>query len=51
LLGLYECFQILGGEIGKEGSPLSLKKNEKSMNGRENGSEGASAYIMPIEEL
>jgi hypothetical protein len=51
LLGLYECFQVFGGEIGKGGSPLSLKKDEKPMNGCKNGPEGASAYITPIEEL
>jgi hypothetical protein len=49
LLGLYECFQIFGGEIGKGSLPLPLKKDEKSMNGGKNGSGGASAYITPME--
>jgi hypothetical protein len=49
LLGLYECFRIFGGEIGKGSLPLPLKKDEKSMKGGKNGSEGGSACLMPVE--
>jgi hypothetical protein len=51
LLGLDKGFQIFSGERGKRNLPSFLEKDKKSVNPGKNGSEGASAYISPMEGL
>jgi hypothetical protein len=51
LLRLDKGFQIINGERGKRTLPSFLKKDEKSVNPGENGSEGAGADISPMEGL
>jgi len=51
LFELDKGFQIINGERGKRNLPSFLEKDEKSVNPGKNGSEGAGAYVSPVEGL